>query len=210
MVQRGSLMITFKKIVEGLNIDAPYEYYVVDDSKNKVHLLWLDVLAEEDRVYFESLSQDEKMKYKTESAKIFIPRMAIYKYKNLDEEGGGYSFAYTLNRIKSFYTNEIDDECLAVAVYIILHELGHWNDLKTKEFYVWEYAYKDSEESRKAFDEQRAFEVVGGRYDEKTRKELALALLEKSNSTPIEDRANKFADEHFAEYYSLVKEADLK
>ena len=31
-----------------------------------------------------------------------------------------------------------------------------------------------------------------------------------SNSTPIEDRANKFADEHFAEYYSLVKEADLK
>ena len=203
-------MITFKKIVEALKVDAPFEYYVADDRRNRGYLLWLDVLADADRTYFESLSEDEKLQYKTESARILIPKMSIYKYKNLDDEGGGYSFTYTLNRIKSFYSFEIDDECLAVAVYMILHELGHWNDLKTKDFHVWEYAYKDSDESRKVFDEQRTFEVVGRQHDEKTRKELALSLLEKSNNTQIEDRANKYADEHFAECYLLVKKADLK
>lgn len=203
-------MITFKKIVEELKVDAPFEYYVVDDHRNREYLLWLDVLVDGDRNYFESLSEDKKLQYKTESARIFIPKMSIYKYKNLDDEGGGYSFNYTLNRIKSFYSVEKDDESLAVAVYMILHELGHWNDLKKKDFHVWEYAYKDSDESRKVFEEQRTFEVVGRQYDEETRKELALALLEKSNNTPIEGRANKYADEHFTECYLLVKKADLK
>lgn len=203
-------MITFKKIVEALNIDAPYEYYVVDDNQNKGHLLWLDVLTEEDRVYFELLSDDDKQKYKTKSARIFIPRMIIYKYKNLDDEGGGYSFTYTLNHIRNIYLNAIDDDCLAVAVYMILHELGHWNDLKSKNFNVWEYSLKDSDEAKRVFDEQRNFERVAWQYDEIERKEKAHILLDKYNNTPSERRANEYADEHFAEYYSLVKEADLK
>ena len=203
-------MITFKKIVEALNVDAPYEYYVVDDICNRVHLLWLDVLDDEDRAYFESLSDEDKQSYKTESARIFIPKMAIYKYKNLDDEGGGYDFSYTLNHIKSISTLEIDDDCLAVAVYIILHELGHWNDLKNKNFNVWKYSFIDSDESKRIFEEQRNFERVAWQYDEIIRKEKAYALLEKYNNTPIEGRANKYADEHFEEYYSLIINANLK
>ena len=42
-------MITFKKIVEALNVDASYEYYVVNNQLNRGHLLWLDVLANADR-----------------------------------------------------------------------------------------------------------------------------------------------------------------
>ena len=207
---RRRTMITFKKIIEALNTDAPFEYYVVNEEHDRGHLLWLDVLAEADRVYFNSLSEEKKQKYKTESAKIFIPKMTIYKYRNLDEEGGGYDFSYTLNHIKSIYTLKIDDDCLAVAVYMILHELGHWIDLKNKKFNVWEYAYKDSDESKRVFDEQRNFERVAWRYDEKIRKKKAYVLLEKYYNTPIEGRANKYADEHFEEYYTFIINKNLK
>lgn len=81
-------MITFKKIVEALNVDASYEYYVVNDQLNRGHLLWLDVLANADRAYFESLSEEDKRKFVTKSARILIPKMTIYKYKNMDDEGG--------------------------------------------------------------------------------------------------------------------------
>lgn len=207
---RRSILITFKKIVEALNVDASYEYYVVNDQLNRGHLLWLDVLANADRAYFESLSEEDKRKFVTKSARILIPKMTIYKYKNMDDEGGGYSFSYTLNHIRNIYSNAIDDDCLAVAVYMILHELGHWDDLKSKNFNVWEYSLKDSDEAKRVFDEQRNFERVAWKYDEIIRKEKAHVLLDKYNNTPSERRANEYADEHFAEYYSLIKEADLK
>lgn len=203
-------MVTFKKIIEALNVNVPCKYYVVDDQQNREHLLWLDVLSNEDRKYYNSLSEEEKGNYKTESAKIYIPKMTIYKYKNMDEEGGGYDFLYTLNRINRIYTLKIDDDCLAVAVYMILHELGHWNDLENKSFNVWEYAIKESEESERIFYERSELEKSSWKYDEETRRKKAFDYLERYNNTPIEGRANKYADDHFEESYTLIKNINLK
>ncbi len=203
-------MITFKKIIEILNFDIPCEFYTVDEQTIRNHILWLDVLSKEDRVYFESLCEDEKREYVTDSAKIYIPKMSIYRYKNMDKKGGGYDFSYTTNHIKGICTASIEDECLAVALYIILHEVGHWNDLKSKKFNVWEYAIKESKEDEKVFYEKRELEMSSLKYDEETIRKKAFEYLSKYNNTPIEYRANKYADEHFEEWYRVVQSKNFK
>lgn len=202
-------MMSFRKIIEALELNIPFTYYKYNEEHQKSALLYLKVLSDEQKKEYEQLDEEEKKDFTTTTARVYIPRMMIYRYQNISHENGGYDFEYTINHIKKLLDVKKEEECLAVCLYMVLHEVGHWEDLKKKKFNVWDYAIVDSKESEEVFELKKKVEIE---QDKEKRKKMAYEYLKRYNNTPIEKRANEYADEVFVEsYYKLIDfYSDLK
>lgn len=207
-------MLTFRKIIENLNLKIPVKYYNSDDSrlKSSEYLLYLKVVSDKEQKEYETLDIEEKKNFKTTTSQIYVPRMSIYKYENVADSNKGVSFelSYTIDHVRKLthIENEKQKELLAACLYMILHEVGHFEDLKAKEFNVWEYTKENRDEKEKIFKERENIQQkIFLESDKEKQKKLAYTYFDTYNKISDEKRANDYADKHFENLYNNLLKA---
>ena len=201
------------------------EYYKWDESFHH-EMVYINVIKEElERERYNELPDKEKKKFKTTSATIYIPMVSADVLVEQNDSGTGISREYTLGRIndciqaqenqasldalESPITIAKNDETLAIAVYMILHEFGHWHDLYVKNMCVFEYL-TDADIKKELFEERMIIQSKASIHN-MTKGSISTEIrnnfenwMEKYNATPTESLANEYADEHFVKVYPIV------
>lgn len=209
-------MITMKKIANLVNTqNAKINYYTFDENAVRNSIFYLKVLSEEDKVYYETMNNDDRKVYISESAQIYLPKISVDYCAKFHTENDPYSFEYTYNKVKQLENINNNDVNTAVALYMILHEFGHWNDFISKEKNVFLYTITDSEKAKKVWNYKIKIErllkskVANNNPLNKSDKELIIDYYNKYNDIPGEKRANCFADSHYNEAYAKLKKEGM-
>lgn len=204
---RVTQMLTVKKIADLVNNEeAAIRYYVYDENAINNYIFYLKVISDTDKVIYEKMSDAEKQKFISTSAEIYMPKMSVDGCARVYQDDS-YGFKYTLDKVSRLVKLNKGDANIAVVLYMILHEYGHWNDFLLKDKKVYLYTMPDYEEAKASWEYKKRIQSI---LRLKTSlndndKKMIKNYTEKYNSIPSEQRANRYADKHYEVAYSLLR-----
>lgn len=205
------MIVTLKKIMHLVNVvNAPVHYYPYRGGYFGF-LLYLQTISKEKQKEFGKLSLDEQKEYVSDSAEIFIPLISPDYLAQIYKTSASHDYPYTLSKVKNIVNVYKEDENIAVALYMLLHELGHWDDFVKCEKKPYLYTMPGSEEAKKVHDYGNKIQMrLNGKSVITEEDHLILEdFIQKYYSVPIEKRANEYADKHYADMYELLRKNGL-
>lgn len=206
------MLATLKAIGGILNTEnAPIKWYHYEDDNIPNSILYLLSIEKNKQNEYDKLTDEEKESYVSDSAKIYIPLINVDKLYDLYHKGVSCDYSETIKRIQKKVTVTPENEKVLFAVFLILHEFGHWHDFVEKEKKPFFYNLLDENEYREAYELKKSIiEKLKGSsmssYDDIT---LLKRYFNQYNSIPREKRANEYADEKLVEAYKIIKEKGL-
>lgn len=206
-------MITIKKIADTVNDEnAKIHYYVYDENEMSDHLMYLKVVSDDERKTYNGLSDEEKKEYVSTSSEIYLPKMSVDNCVRIYTECVvSYDYQYTYNKVINLAEIEKNDINVAVVLYMVLHEFGHWHDLASKGNKVYAYSEASVNEGEKACkfgNEVQSRLSYKTTFDEKDMELLKQATL-MYHSIPVEQKANQYADLNYRLAYDKLRNKGL-
>ena len=204
------MIITFKKMAKIINCEnAPISYYKYENSYVR-YVTYFQSINSEHRKEYEKMSEDDKKNYISNSASIFLPLISSDYYREETKKVMSSDYSWTLKKIERIIDIIPEYESMAVALYMILHEIGHWRDFlrceKKPYFYM---PQEEIDEEKKLYDYRIELQQILSNKRELTPHDYD--LIEQYtcdyNDLPREKRANIYADEHYIESYNKLCEA---
>ena len=206
------MVLSMKRIINIINDDNAIKIHYYNIEKEKYnYLTFFNALHKDFRHEYENLLEDNKKKYVSNSAEIYIPLVSAYVLAEKIKANKDYSYQYTLDKVRKLTNLDKGQEEVAVALYMILHEFGHWYNFKEcgDKPYVYMGNPSDIDKERKLFEYRKKLErELSGKEslsesDEQHIKEYVV----KYNNLKREKNANDYADKHFQEKYELLKKS---
>lgn len=199
------LCIDFRKLIGILNIDAPV-HLTPRDNLNKHNYVLCKIMGEEEtRAVIDGTHNPDK-KYNDEDLGLYFPDVDIDEYLHLENGRNPMAIKSHIDELSCITRVYIKEYSLAIAIYTILHEYGHWiyflNSGKTS------YEYCEMEKSiRQPYE--KAWEEIYKMHDLDPMKRI---LGEKYNEEiysqfPSEKFADDYAKDHFLESLKIVRNA---
>lgn len=213
------MLPTIKNICSLLNNEnAPVEYYTWDKDSPRSPVMSLVTISEERRKEYEALPTELKKKYVSDSAHLIMPTVNvealsdIFSFNPLHNvlysdptDGIIFDYEFTLEHINKIIPVSDNNEKFLFATYLVLHELGHWNDFVSKN--KIHYLYLDPSAYKKANEVKE--QVMKKRRELKHKSRDRVKLMDSKRFTeyynvPCENRANKYADRRLCEAYEII------
>lgn len=208
------MIITFKKIAKMVNCEnAPINYYKYENDCMR-YVTYFESINSEHSKEYEKMSENEKKEYISNSAAIFLPLISPDHYKEETKKVMSPDYSWTLKKVETKIHILPEYESMSVALYMILHEIGHWYDFlrceKKPYFYMpQEEIQKEKElhDYRKNLQQTLSLKKELSPHD----RGLIKKYIYDYNNLPREKRANIYADEHYIESYNkLCEEWNIK
>ena len=205
------MIVTLKKIMNLINtINAPVHYYSYEGGYFGF-LIYLQTVSKQKQKEFARLQIEEQREYVSDSAEIFIPMISPDYLAEIYKASASHDYPYTLSKVKNIANVSKEDEHIAVSLYMLLHELGHWDDFVKCGKKPYLYTMPDSEEAKKVHDYGNQIQLCLNGKSVLTQKDHSMLedFIQKYYSVPIEKRANDYADEHYFDMYELLRKNGL-
>lgn len=203
------MIINFKKIAKMVNCEnAPIYYYKYENSYGR-YVTYFQSINNEHRKEYEKMSEDEKKEYISNSASIFLPLISTDYYREESKKVKSSDYSLTLKKVERMIHIVPEYESMAVALYMILHEIGHWCDFLRCEKKPYFYMPKEEiQEEKKLYDYRIELQRTLSYKSELTPHDYDLIeqYTHDYNNLPREKRANIYADEHYIERYNKLCE----
>jgi len=204
---RYDIMIYMKTIADMVNHEnASIDYYLFDKANIRDNIVSFVALSKQEKEIYEVMNKKEKRNYVSKEPLISIPKLSVYACAELYKVGKFSVYDYTLQKVKKLTSIEnINDNDVAVCLYMILHEFGHWNDFVKLGNKPYEFTIHDAKERENIYKHRQELErqiKLGKLEDEKSALE---DYMIKYNSVSMEKRANAYADTHYELAYNLLK-----
>ena len=199
--------MNLKRITKILgNQDVRFNFY--DELEIRNEIVYFSAISDfERKLLYDNLSNNDKSEYISNSATINLPNISediLYeRYNKFDK----WAFKITLDKIRKVTTIYSNEEKLAFAAYIILHEIGHWYDFIEMGKKPYIFSEKDIMLRKKVFKERISLQeslYLKAYLTEEENKKVEL-YYEKYNSIPMENKANKYADMHIDDFLNKLR-----
>lgn len=208
------MLPTLKSISKLLNDEnAPIKYYDLSDRNKKSDLFYLLSISHEKRHEYEALIEEEKKKYISDSAIIYIPLLNVNQLYDLHhiEDSLSYDYDGTIQMINKTVKVTTKNEKVLFAVFLILHEFGHWHDFNEKGKVPYFYNVPEEKERRQVFElKQDIMKKLDGksRFTYKD-KQLLIRYFTEYHAIPSEKYADVYAVNHLNDAYERIKQTDI-
>ncbi len=195
--------ISFKKIVELLEIDAP-THFTAKDKLDKENYVSCRIMGEVEKNSIIAGIHDPKCNYDSSDTGLHFPDISATEYYELETKRNSVAIKCRINDISNKMIVYLSEIPIVFATYCVLHEYGHWiYFLNTK---MTPYEYCEAERKERAPYEKIAKEL----YEMPDNSPIKIALAEKFDREiysqfSSEKAANKYAFEHIADVISKVR-----
>lgn len=163
-----------------------------------------------ERERYENLDEPNQKEFVSTSEYISIPMINLEKLYEIHHVGISYDYDGTLNMIKKVIAVDKDNEKILFALFLILHEFGHWNDFVSKERKPYVYT-QDKEEKKEVYDFKKKIlndESLSYMSEYKIREKLR-GYFNRYNSVPSEKKANEYARSKLCDAYKILKKEGI-
>ncbi len=154
-------MFTLKEISTRINDIMyngiiPVKYFKMPESNSYIpnSIISFKCVFGDEQNDYEKLPEESKKDFISSSAHVNIPIISVEKLYELYHIGLSYDYDGTIKMIKdnNKYIRVTDDnEKILFAIFVILHEFGHWNDFKSKGEKPY-YYMQDMKEEKEVYD----------------------------------------------------------
>ncbi len=202
------MIITLKKIMNLINSpNAPIYYYQYQGGKYE-SIVYLKTISNEKQVEYNRLAEDEQKSYVSDSAEIYIPLISVDFLAQIYKASFSHDYPYTLKKVHNMVHVIQKDESTAVALYMLLHELGHWVDFLRCGRKPYDFTMPDSVEARRVHNYGNQLQVkLSAKKSLSEEDHIELEnFIQQYYKIPFEKRANDYADLHYREAYEILKE----
>jgi len=191
-----------KEIVDFLKVEeiAPFHFYT--EILNKEYAVCKHITNEELDDYNKKICLNEK-KYDDSELGIYIADITIDEMYDLEHNRNPVNLQKVLDDISDLFMVEIAEEELIYAIYVILHEVGHWVNFKASGKPSLEYALWDWELKKEY--KQYVNEVRKIPDDSSKKLEFAKIAVINYKNIPSEKAADTYAFENIEEKLKLVR-----
>lgn len=193
------MILTLKSISREINKslyndEIPIHYYTELEENSQNSIVFFECISGEERKEYESLSMTDKKNFISRSAVIHIPIINVDKLYELYHVGISYEYTGTMNMLKDVVSVNSDNEKILFALFLILHEFGHWHDFKSKEKKPYLYM-QDEKEQREVYDLKVQILNSQSLYGASKHKimEQLRDYFKRYNMVSCEKRANEYA-----------------
>lgn len=207
------LVTDIKDIVDIICIEMasdapPVEFFVFDRTKHD-KIMWISFISNQEELKrFENSRPEERKVFRSNSPKIYFPKMSISELREVEElDGKSLHYMYIMNRIRKTLPLKSENEKVnAYALYLVLHEIGHFQEFTQLNSNVFEMRNRDIPYYKNV---QLSFESIkrdlGHKRElDEVEKRRVLQFHENYYSMPSEKNANIYADENFIRYYRMM------
>lgn len=193
----------FRDIVDVLEIKAPV-YYTPSEQLNKENYVYFRAFGDEEVQAIKNKTYDLGCNYDRTGSGLHLPDISVREYYELEQRRNPFAIKRIIDMISFQMTITLDEIPMAVAVFAILHELGHWEYFCKSGMTPYEYQRKEAEE-RRPYEKSRKYI-----YDMDDTSPLKLVLAAKYedcySQLPSEIAANQYAISHIVESVERVRE----
>lgn len=176
------------------NNEVPIQYHKEEKTVSQNSIVSFICISGEERKKYENLTDAEKEDFVSSSAFISIPIIHVDKLYEMYHVGISCDYEETINMIKKTVSVNENNEKILFAIFVILHEFGHWHDfgLKGKKPYLY---LKDSKEQKEVFDlkEKIINDTSLAAMSEYKIKDKLRKWFKRYNLVNCEKKANEFA-----------------
>lgn len=196
-----------KEIIDDVDVPIKYNKNSPDNISGQNSILFFKCVSEEERAIYENLTEEEKKEFVSNSAYISILLINVEELYELYHTGISCDYEVTISMIKEHVPVNKDNEKILFAVFVILHEFGHWIDFKSKDKKPY-LCTQDEKDKKEVYDLKVKIlndESLREKSDYKIRKELK-DWVNRYNLVPSEKRANDYAISKIKDVYNVFKE----
>ena len=165
-----------------------------------------ECVSGEERKSYEKLTEEDKKDFVSNSAHINLLLISVERLYELYHMGISCDYEMTINMIKKVVPVSADNEKILFAIFVILHEFGHWHDFESKDKKPYLYA-QDEKELKEAYDLKMEIlnnESLQEKSDYKIKEQLR-KWFNRFNAVPREKRANEYAISKIKDAYNFFK-----
>lgn len=123
----------------------PVEFFVFDRTKHD-KIMWISFISNQEELKrFENSRPEERKVFRSNSPKIYFPKMSISELREVEElDGKSLHYMYIMNRIRKILPLKSENEKVnAYALYLVLHEIGHFQEFTQLNSNVFEMRNRD-------------------------------------------------------------------
>lgn len=191
-----------RELVKYLEVEklAPFHFYT--ELSNKEYATCKHITNEELDDYNKKIWTREKI-YDNSELGIYLADITINELYELIKECNPVAVDEAINDISYIFLVKLDEYSLIYAIYVILHEVGHWWDFKASGKTSLEYTLWDSEFRREPH--KFAKEIYQMPDDSFEKWQLAKIQVDMYKEIPSEKAADTYAHENIKEKLELVR-----
>jgi len=201
-----SIANEIKKYICDINI--PINYY--KESENVYisnSIISFECVSGEERKRYENLTEEDKKNFVSNTAHINLLLISVERLYELFHIGISCDYDITISMIKEVIPVNADNEKILFAIFVILHEFGHWYDFESKEKKPYFYI-QDEKEQKEVYDLKAKIlndKSLQEKSDYKIKEQLR-KWSNRYNTVPCEKRANDYALSKIKDAYNLFRE----
>ena len=208
------MVLTLKSISRKINKElfdekVPIRYEKESEKIDQNPIVSFVCVSDFERKMYENLDESNQKEFISKSEYICIQVMNIEKLYKMYHVGISYDYIGTINMIRKVVAVDKDNEKLLFALFLILHEFGHWNDFVSKGRKPYVYT-QDKEERKKLYDFKLKILNDESLYylSQYKVKERVREYFNRYNSLPSEKSANEYAISKLCDVYRILKEGE--
>lgn len=189
------------------NNEVPIQYHKKETIVSQNPIVSFVCVSGEERKKYEKLTDVEKEDFVSSSAYISIPIIHVDNLYEMYHVGISCDYEETINMIKKAVSVNKDNEKILFAIFVILHEFGHWHDFESKGKKPYLYL-KDSKEQKEVFDlkEKILNDISLAMMSEYKIKDRLRKWFKRYNLVNCEKKANEFAMSKVKEVYNYFRD----
>lgn len=199
----SDMELNFRGVVGVLEIKAPI-YYTPGEQLDKENYVYFRAFGDEEVRAIKNKTHDPSCIYDTTSAGLHLPDISVREYYEMELERNPFAINRIMKMIRSQMAITLDEIPMVIAVFAVLHELGHWEYFCESGMTPYEYQRKEAEE-RRPYEKARKYI-----YDMDDTSPLKLVLAAKYedcySQLPSEIAANQYAISHIVESVERVRD----
>lgn len=204
-----------KILNDQLDNQLEFKFISINENLNELqNLITFNILSDEEKCKYEKCNENEKKKFVSSSARIVLPNIStdylVEVYKN--NPCNKITYDLTIDKIKKIINcSSEEEEKIAFATYIILHEVGHWIDFKEiMKNNPYTFEKKDLKIRKNLHDEYCNFgKNIKNIFNLNDKEKIELKrLFKKYRNIPLEKNADQYADKNLERVMNKLKEID--
>lgn len=205
------MVFTLKSISNKINKElfdekVPIRYKKEEPNIDQNSVVSFACISGSERERYENLDEPNQKEFVSTSEYISIPMINLEKLYEIYHVGITYDYDGTIDMIKKVIVVDKDNEKILFALFLILHEFGHWNDFVSKGRKPYAYT-QDKDEQKDVYDFKRKIlndESLCHMSEYKIREKMR-EYFNRYNSVPGEKRANEYALSKLCDAYKILK-----
>lgn len=196
--------ISIRELVKMMNLEEVPIYFHDKDKLEKENYMFFQYVGNEEKEALQNGTHVEDKEYSNYGIGVHVPDVTIREYYDLEMKRNPYSVNSLIQDISCIFTVWIKEYALVLAVFSILHEVGHWFDFKNSGKTGYQFVMNEQEGRKILAKEAKAIYQMNDFNPQK--RCLAIEYNKKYRDNPLEKRADEYALKNIQLILEMIRE----